>query len=289
MAPSSSLDCGTCRSIVQIQNYCNTRLHECSTSQWDLWTFSWIVWDWLLMGLDGVLVPSPRAVSVLLQGSGTERLYKEIFAEVPSRIPWALGWEEEAQYPILKRLPHAITETESWRTQWQSHETSEINLRGTALFGCVAFCCPAIPYVDYNRKLKFLIFPSLSLVWCKTSYSWSLWALLSQIRSQILCHCHLSEAGLLCVCACVCAHAHGLIREIRAGQESRLRVSSCCTSRQHLIHRIAYFCHLLPYVRPCWVSKSYHFISFRAQCQNVPSQPWAPTKGRGGPDQSCPI
>ena len=97
----------------------------------------------------------------------------------------------------VKRLPHAITERKSWRTQWRSRETFEINLKATALFSCVAFCCPVILYVDYNRKIKFLIFSSLYLEKCKNSYTWCLQALLSQTRLPILCHCHLFDDGLL--------------------------------------------------------------------------------------------
>lgn len=110
--------------------------------------------------------------------------------------------ESSNRYLAVKRLPHAITERKSWRTQCRSRETFEINLRGTALFSCVAFCCPVILYVDYNRKIKFLIFSSLYLEKCKNSYTWSLQALLSQIHLPILCHCHLFDDGLL-VCMCM--------------------------------------------------------------------------------------
>lgn len=102
-----------------------------------------------------------------------------------------------SRYLALKRLPQTITEGRSWRTQCWSRETFEINLKGTALFSWVAFGCPAILYVDYNRKIKFLIFSPLYLEKCKISYTWSLWALLSQIWLPILCHCHLLDDDLL--------------------------------------------------------------------------------------------
>lgn len=102
-----------------------------------------------------------------------------------------------SRHPALKRLPHAITERRSWRTQSWSRETFEINLKGTALFSSVAFGCPVILYVDYNRKIKFLIFSPLYLEKCKISFTWSLWALFSQICLPILCHCHLLDDDLL--------------------------------------------------------------------------------------------
>lgn len=105
---------------------------------------------------------------------------------------WSSSW-----HLALKRLPLAITEGRSWRTQGWSRETFEINLKGTALFSCVAFGCPVILYVDYNRKIKFLIFSPLYLEKCKISYTWSLRALLSQICLPILCHCHLRDDALL--------------------------------------------------------------------------------------------
>lgn len=104
---------------------------------------------------------------------------------------------EQQLHLALKRLPHAITERRSWRTQCWSRETFEINLKGIALFSSVPFGCPVILYVDYNRKIKFLIFSPLYLEKCKISFTWSLWALLSQICSPILCHCHLLDDDLL--------------------------------------------------------------------------------------------
>ena len=87
----------------------------------------------------------------------------------------------------------------NYRESLEGHsaETETSEIKGTALFSCVAFCCPVILYVDYNGKIKFLIFPSLYLEQCKNSYTWSLWALLSHIHLLILCHCHLSDSGLL--------------------------------------------------------------------------------------------
>lgn len=87
----------------------------------------------------------------------------------------------------------------NYRESLEGHsaETETSEIKGTALFSCVAFCCPVILYVDYNRKIRFLIFPSLYLEQCKNSYTWSLWALLSHIHLLILCHCHLSDSGLL--------------------------------------------------------------------------------------------
>lgn len=105
-----------------------------------------------------------------------------------------LVWLESSnQHLAAKKLPDAITEKVLKDTVLK--QTSEI--KGTALFSCVAFCCPVILYVDYNRKIRFLIFPSLYLEQCKNSYTWSLWALLSHIHLLILCHCHLSDSGLL--------------------------------------------------------------------------------------------